>query len=80
MLIASPQLMQFDAPLPLQSGAVLSQYRLAYETYGQLNAQKTNAVLVKCVVMELLPKVVKLAAKWAKHELCTAVPGNTGLF
>jgi homoserine O-acetyltransferase len=46
MLIASPQLMQFDAPLPLQSGAVLSQYRLAYETYGQLNAQKTNAVLV----------------------------------
>jgi homoserine O-acetyltransferase len=46
MLIASPQLMQFDAPLPLQSGAVLRQYRLAYETYGQLNAQKTNAVLV----------------------------------
>jgi homoserine O-acetyltransferase len=46
MLIASPQLMQFDAPLPLQSGAVLRQYRLAYETYGQLNAQKSNAVLV----------------------------------
>jgi len=46
MLIASPQLMQFDAPLPLQSGAVLSQYRLAYETYGQLNARKSNAVLV----------------------------------
>ena len=46
MLIASPQLMQFDAPLPLQSGAVLRQYRLAYETYGQLNARKSNAVLV----------------------------------
>jgi homoserine O-acetyltransferase len=46
MLIASPEFMHFDAPLTLQSGAVLRQYRLAYETYGQLNAQKSNAVLV----------------------------------
>jgi len=46
MLIASPQFMHFDAPLTLQSGAVLRQYRLAYETYGQLNAQNSNAVLV----------------------------------
>ena len=46
MLIASPESMHFDAPLTLQSGAVLRQYRLAYETYGQLNAQKSNAVLV----------------------------------
>ncbi len=45
-LIATPQLMQFDAPLPLQSGASIRAYTLAYETYGTLNAAKSNAVLV----------------------------------
>ncbi len=38
--------MQLDAPLPLQSGASIRAYTLAYETYGTLNAAKTNAVLV----------------------------------
>jgi homoserine O-acetyltransferase/O-succinyltransferase len=45
-LIATPQLMQFDAPLPLQSGASIRAYTVAYETYGTLNANKSNAVLV----------------------------------
>jgi homoserine O-acetyltransferase/O-succinyltransferase len=45
-LIATPQFMQFDAPLPLQSGASIRAYTLAYETYGTLNAAKSNAVLV----------------------------------
>ena len=45
-LIATPQLMQFDAPLPLQSGKSIRAYSVAYETYGTLNAAKTNAVLV----------------------------------
>jgi homoserine O-acetyltransferase/O-succinyltransferase len=40
------QKMAFDAPLKLKSGAELPAYELAYETYGQLNAQKSNAVLV----------------------------------
>ncbi len=44
--IATPQSMQFDAPLPLQSGASIRGYTLAYETYGSLNAAKSNAVLV----------------------------------
>ena len=44
--IATPQFMQFDAPLPLQSGASIRAYTVAYETYGTLNAAKTNAVLV----------------------------------
>jgi homoserine O-acetyltransferase len=38
--------MRFDAPLPLQSGAALPAYELVYETYGQLNAARSNAVLV----------------------------------
>ncbi len=46
MLIATPQSMRFDAPLPLQSGALLHGYSLSYETYGTLNANRSNAVLV----------------------------------
>ena len=46
MLIAESQSMLFEAPLPLQSGASLRGYSLSYETYGTLNADKTNAVLV----------------------------------
>jgi homoserine O-acetyltransferase len=40
------QALRFDEPLPLKSGAVLRGYTLAYETYGTLNADKSNAVLV----------------------------------
>ncbi len=46
MLIAQPQAMTFDAALPLQSGASIRGYTLAYETYGMLNADKSNAVLI----------------------------------
>ncbi len=38
--------MHFAEPLRLQSGAQLSNYTLMYETYGTLNADKSNAVLV----------------------------------
>ncbi|EJN05812.1 homoserine O-acetyltransferase [Herbaspirillum sp. YR522] len=44
--IVSPQVMQFAEPLPLQGGATLADYSLTYETYGTLNADKSNAVLV----------------------------------
>jgi len=46
MLVATPQSLHFEAPLALQSGASIRQYDLAFETYGTLNAAKTNAVLV----------------------------------
>ena len=42
----TPQSMRFEEPLPLQSGAVLPAYELAYETYGTLDATRSNAVLV----------------------------------
>jgi homoserine O-acetyltransferase len=38
--------MHFAEPLQLQSGAQLRDYMLMYETYGTLNADKSNAVLV----------------------------------
>ena len=45
-MIATPQAMHFADALPLQSGASVRDYTLAYETYGTLNADKSNAVLV----------------------------------
>ncbi|MBU3646517.1 MAG: homoserine O-acetyltransferase [Limnohabitans sp.] len=45
-MIATPQAMHFEAPLALQSGAQVRDYTLAYETYGTLNADRSNAVLV----------------------------------
>src|SRR4051794_3346898 len=37
---------RFDAPLRLKGGAQLPSYEIAYETYGALNAARSNAVLV----------------------------------
>jgi homoserine O-acetyltransferase len=42
----TPQAMHFAEPLRLQSGAQLADYTLMYETYGTLNAARSNAVLV----------------------------------
>src|SRR6185295_19768574 len=42
----TPQSRHFAAPLPLRSGASLRDYTLVYETYGRLNAARSNAVLV----------------------------------
>ena len=42
----APQQMRFNEALPLQSGARLVDYTLVYETYGTLNAERSNAVLV----------------------------------
>lgn len=44
--IVTPQAMHFAEPLPLRSGAQLAGYTLVYETYGTLNADASNAVLV----------------------------------
>jgi len=40
------QQMHFAEPLALASGARLADYTLVYETYGRLNAERSNAVLV----------------------------------
>ena len=45
-LIATAQSMHFAAPLPLQSGASIRDYALSFETYGTLNADRSNAVLI----------------------------------
>ncbi len=44
--IVAPKSVHFDAPLHLKSGAVLDSYELVYETYGELNAAKSNSILI----------------------------------
>jgi len=44
--IVSAQRAQFENPLTFKSGAVLPYYEIVYETYGTLNADKSNAILV----------------------------------
>jgi len=44
--IVSAQRATFDTPLVSLSGAVLPRYELVYETYGTLNADRSNAILV----------------------------------
>ena len=44
--VVSPKLARFQHPIALKSGARLDTYELAYETYGTLNAMRSNAVLV----------------------------------
>jgi len=45
-LIAHTQTLQFNQALGLKCGLTLGPYQLVYETYGQLNAQRSNAVLI----------------------------------
>ena len=67
MLVATPQSLHFEAPLALQSGASIRQYDLAFETYGTLNAAKTNAVLV-CHALNASHHVAGVYPGQAKSE------------
>ena len=44
--IVEPRLARFDEPLLLACGRELSSFELVYETYGELNPGKTNAILI----------------------------------
>lgn len=44
--IVVPQRVPFDAPFDLQNGRTLPRFDLMVETYGELNADKSNAVLI----------------------------------
>ncbi|KPK19865.1 MAG: homoserine O-acetyltransferase [Betaproteobacteria bacterium SG8_41] len=44
--VVAPQRAKFSEPVRLKCGAVIDQYELVYETYGRLNADRSNAVLV----------------------------------
>ncbi len=44
--IVTPQCLHFDEPLLLRSGKSINSYDLMIETYGRLNENKTNAILI----------------------------------
>jgi homoserine O-acetyltransferase len=67
MLIVQPQTLNFEAALPLQSGASIRGYTLAYETYGKLNADKSNAVLI-CHALNASHHVAGVYAGQPKSE------------
>jgi homoserine O-acetyltransferase/O-succinyltransferase len=44
--LVTPQVAHFDQALNLVSGKVIKEYDLVYETYGELNSKKSNAILI----------------------------------
>lgn len=44
--LITPQVIAFEQPFALQNGRVLPRFELIIETYGQLNEDKSNAVLI----------------------------------
>jgi homoserine O-acetyltransferase len=44
--IVHKQFAHFEQPLHLRTGKVLERFTLAYETYGTLNADRSNAILI----------------------------------
>ncbi len=65
--VVAPQSFHFDQPLPLRSGSAFGPYDLAVETYGRLNAARSNAVLV-CHALNASHHLAGTHAGQAKSE------------
>ena len=44
--IVTPRVARFSTPLVFACGRRLDQWELVYETYGELNASASNAILI----------------------------------
>ncbi len=66
-MIATPQSLHFADALPLQSGASIRDYALSFETYGTLNADRSNAVLI-CHALNASHHVAGVYEGQAKSE------------
>jgi homoserine O-acetyltransferase len=44
--LVSPTLLKIEMPIMLECGRELPEYQLMYETYGSLNPEKSNAILI----------------------------------
>lgn len=44
--LITPETLHFSEPLELDSGHTLPEYQIVYETYGTLNEDKSNAILI----------------------------------
>ncbi len=90
ILVATQQSMHFAQPLPLQSGASIRAYDLSYETYGTLNADRSNAVLichalnashhVAGVYLDDAGRVVNKSEGWWDTMIGPGKPVDTNVF
>ena len=84
-LIVRAQIEHFEEPLPLQNGASFGPYHLTYETYGELNATRSNAVLV-CHALNASHHVAGIATGepnnvgWWDNMIGPGKPVNTNHF
>jgi homoserine O-acetyltransferase len=85
-LVAS-QIARFDEPLALKSGAIVPAYELVYETYGTLNAAKSNAILIchalsghQHVAGYTDPKNIKETLGWWDNMIGPGKPIDTEKF
>jgi homoserine acetyltransferase len=44
--LVEPHSMHFSEPMPLECGKMLPEYDIAYDTYGELNAARSNEVVI----------------------------------
>jgi homoserine O-acetyltransferase len=83
--VVHTQYMHFEEPLPLVSGQTLEAYDLAIETYGTLNAQASNAVLI-CHALNASHHVAGVAADnpddigWWDNMVGPGKPVDTDIF
>ncbi len=82
-LNAITQDIAFTTPLVLKSGAVLGEYSLRVETYGTLNAAKSNAILV-CHALNASHHVAGVDASgdtgWWDNMIGPGKPVDTNVF
>ena len=64
--VVTPQTASFDKPLKLESGGKLTNYELVYESYGELNKDKSNAILI-CHALSSNHHVAGYHSKQEKH-------------
>lgn len=83
--VVSPVFLRFDEPLPLASGQSLQAYELAVETYGTLNAERSNAVLI-CHALNASHHVAGVASDnpkdigWWDNMVGPGKPVDTNIF
>ena len=83
--VVQTQFMDFDEPLHLSSGHTLPSYRLAIETYGELNADASNAVLI-CHALNASHHVAGISAEnpddigWWDNMVGPGKPVDTNRF
>ena len=83
--VVSPVFLRFDEPLALANGQSLAGYEVAVETYGTLNADRTNAVLV-CHALNASHHVAGIAADdpkdvgWWDNMVGPGKPVDTNVF